>query len=308
MGTIVVSGGAGFIASHLEEKLLSEGHKVVSIDIIDRENCSNIDPLFDNHNFSYYKQDVNDTKKMLNLTKNCDFIYHLAANADVRRGGENPNIDYRQTLSTTFSILECMRINHIPDLFFASSSAVYGKKEGPLKENSGELEPESYYGASKLASEALISAYSHMNDFNALVFRFPNVVGPRLTHGIIYDFINKLSKNSRQLEILGNGKQRKQYVYIEDLIAGILSFTAKMDQGYSLYNVSTESFTDVNTIASLVCKKMDLDDVEYVYTGGECGWKGDVPFFDFDVSKAKSKGWTYKYNSTESIEKTLDQI
>ena len=198
--------------------------------------------------------------------------------------------------------------NDIKNMFFSSTSAVYGDIKGQLNEMTGGLKPISYYGASKLASEAMISSYSYMNDFNALVFRFPNVVGPRLTHGVIFDFIRKLKKDPKKLQILGNGKQNKQYVYVLDLVKGIADFSERMEKGYNLYNISTESFTDVNTIADLVCERLGLDDVKYEYTGGECGWKGDVPSFDYDVSKAKDHGWKYSFNSTESVRETLRNV
>ena len=308
MSKVVVTGGAGFIPSHLEDILVEKGYDVISVDMIEKERCHNIKHLMDMDNFDYIQMDVTDTESFVKLTRDCDFIYHLAANSDIQNGGQNPSIDYKNTFQTTHSVLEAMRINGIKNMFFSSTSAVYGDIKGQLDEMTGGLEPISYYGASKLASEALISAYSYMNDFNALIFRFPNVIGPRLTHGVIFDFIRKLKTNPKILQILGNGKQNKQYVYVTDLVKGIYDFSEKIENGMSLYNVSTESFTDVDTIADLVCERMGLDDVEYEYTGGDCGWKGDVPSFDYNITKAKEKGWKYTYNSTESVKETLRNV
>jgi len=189
-------------------------------------------------------------------------------------------------------------------MFFSSTSAVYGDRKGLLDENTGGLQPISYYGACKLASESMISAYSYMNDFNALILRFPNVIGPRLTHGVIFDFIGKLKKNPKKLQILGDGKQNKQYVYVLDLVKGIFDFSERIEDGVSQYNVSTESFTDVNAIADLVCERMGLDP-EYEYTGGSTGWKGDVSSFAYNVEKAKERGWHYEFDSTGSVRETL---
>lgn len=305
---VFVTGGAGFIPSHLEDILVEKGYDVVSADVMDAERCRNISHLMDRKKFKYIKMDVTDVDALAKATEGCDYIYHLAANSDIQNGGQNPIIDYTNTFQTTRSVLESMRKNEIENLFFSSTSAVYGDIKGKLDEMTGGLKPISYYGASKLASEAMISAYSYMNDFNALIFRFPNVIGPRLTHGVIFDFIRKLKKDSSKLQILGNGKQNKQYVYVIDLVKGIYEFSEKIEKGLSLYNISTESFTDVNTIADLVCERMGLKDVEYQYTGGNCGWKGDVPSFDYNVDKAKARGWKYQFSSTESVRETLRTV
>lgn len=305
---VFVTGGAGFIPSHLEDLLVKEGYDVTSADVLDPEKCSNIKHLMGCENFHYVKMDIRDVDSVIDITKDCDFIYHLAANSDIQVGGQNPSVDYNNTFLTTRSVLESMRVNSIPNMFFSSTSAVYGDIKGKLNEMTGGLQPISYYGASKLGSEALISAYSYMNDFNALVFRFPNVIGPRLTHGVVFDFIRKLKKDPSKLQILGNGKQSKQYVYVCDLAKAIDDFCNVIEPGYNLYNISTESFTDVNTIADLVTERMGLDDVKYEYTGGNCGWKGDVPSFDYDVTKAKAKGWKYQFNSTDSVRETLKNV
>lgn len=305
---VVVTGGAGFIPSHLDDILVNEGFEVVAVDAMDESRCYNIKHLMEKDNFRYVKMDITDVDSFVKLTEDCDFIYHLAANSDIQNGGQNPVIDYTNTFQTTRSVCEAMRKNGIKNMFFSSTSAVYGDIKGQLDEMTGGLKPISYYGAFKQSSEAIISAYSYMNDFNALVFRFPNVIGPRLTHGVIFDFIRKLKKDPKRLQILGNGKQNKQYVYVTDLVKGIFDFSQRIENGYSLYNVSTESFTDVNTIADLVCERMGLGDVEYEYTGGNCGWKGDVPSFDYNVDKAKKRGWKYTYNSTESVRETLKNV
>ncbi len=305
---VFITGGAGFIPSHLEDLFISKGYEVAVADVLDRRDCQNISHLFDKDNFTYHKIDVANTEKMLVLTKGFDEIYHFAANANILKGSNDPNIDYHNNLETTHSILECMRRNGIRDLFFASTSAVYGNMEGDLAEDAGPLNPLSYYGASKLASEALISSYAHMNDLRALVFRFPNIVGPRLTHGVIYDFICKLKRNPKRLQILGDGKQSKQYLYVEDLVNGIDLFAGNMEEGYNVYNVSTTTSTNVDTIADLVCERMGLDDVQYEYSGGPVGWKGDVRSFAYNIEKARRHGWTFRYESTEAVRVALENI
>ena len=304
----VVAGGAGFIGSQLVDRLLDKGYEVLAVDMIPVDKAKNIAHLSDRRGFEYMPMDMN-TDEFIEVCKGADEMYHLAANSDIRSGGQDPHIDFDNTLCTTRSALEAVRTNGIPGMFFSSTSAVYGDKKGKkLTEDEGDLRPISYYGASKLASEALISAYSYMCGFDSLIFRFPNVVGPRLTHGVIFDFIEKLERDPSRLEILGDGRQNKQYVYSQDLVGGICDFMSHGYKGYNVFNISTESFTDVNTIADIVCKGMGLDDVKYEYTGGSCGWKGDVPSFDYDISKARSEGWTFRYNSTQAVEATVSAV
>lgn len=176
-----------------------------------------------------------------------------------------------------------------------------------MDENTSELKPISYYGAAKLGCEALISAYSYMNDMESLIFRFPNVIGGRLTHGVIYDFINKLREKPNELEILGDGKQTKPYIHVQDLIHAIEHFYLKTDKGVALYNIGVEGSTSVNRIADMVCKEMGLNDVKYSYTGGNVGWKGDVPEFEYCLHKVHNAGWRAVLSSDEAVQKTVHQ-
>jgi UDP-glucose 4-epimerase len=195
-----------------------------------------------------------------------------------------------------------MTANRIRKLFFASTSAVYGDKRNiTISEGEGDLRPISYYGASKLASEAMIHSYSHMNGIDALILRIPNVVGPGMTHGVIFDFVNKLRRDPTKLEILGNGKQRKHYIHISDLMSAISTLSYDISGGVKIFNLSAESSTTVDEIAAIVCDVMGLKNVRFEYTGGESGWKGDVPSFEFDISKIKRTGWKCRYSSTEAV-------
>ena len=304
MASAFVTGGAGFIASHLIDLLLEKGYSVTAADVIDWKNAVNLRHI-DDDRFSYLSMDVSDRDALTEATKGADIIFHMASNSDIRSGCDEPSLDIRDTLQTTVSVLEAMRANRIKRMFFPSSSTVYGDKGRKLTEDTGDLSPLSYYGACKLASESLISAYSFQNELDALIFRFPNVVGPRMTHGVIYDFIRKLKKDPGKLEILGDGNQRKQYVYVKDLVKGIVDFSENIEKGVSVYNISTDSFATVKEIADMVCERIKVDP-EYVFTGGACGWKGDVPTFEYDISKAKAAGWKYQYDSIEAIRKALE--
>ena len=302
----LITGGAGFIGSHLADLLLCRGWSVVSADVT--ENIGNISHLIGTDGFDHIRMDVNDTPELCKAAKGCDMIFHMAANSDIRASGKDPDIDFRNTLTTTKSVLECMRINGPKRLFFPSTSAVYGDRGiQRLSEDLGCLEPVSYYGACKLASEALVSAYTYMNSFSSVIFRFPNVAGPRLTHGVIFDFIDKLRKNRDELEILGDGNQDKQYVHVLDLVRGIVKFTEDMASGTRTYNISTGSSVTVRRIADIVCEEMGVSP-KYIYTGGRTGWKGDIPCFRYDISKAEREGWVYNHDSEGAVRETVRSV
>lgn len=310
--TILVAGGAGFIGSHLIDQLLMQGHKIICADKLVYNNMENIKHHLDNKNFIFEKADLSkqDNSDQLFDSYKINTVYHLAANSDIQKSGKEPGIDFTDTLLTTHCLLESMRKYNSKCLFFASTSAVYGDKNKELlKENTGDLMPLSYYGGAKLASEALISSYVAMCNIKALVFRFPNVVGPRLTHGVIYDFIKKLKANPEVLEILGNGTQCKPYIYVTDLIAAILQQTASWSEGMSVYNISSlGEGTTVTGIAEMVVKKMALYNARFHYTGGDRGWKGDVPKFQYDISRILETGWHPTYSSDAAVEKTIEDV
>lgn len=311
MENIVITGGAGFIGSHLAGKLLENGNKVISVDNFELGKRENVQEYLDNPNFELVEMDVSKVDKfsMLLQEKHIDRIYHLAANSDIQKSAIVPGVDFTNTFGTTYSVLEGMRRNGIKKLFFASTSAVYGDKSGVnLTEDIGGLSPISYYGGAKLASEAFISSYAYMNEMEVLIFRFPNVIGPNLTHGVIFDFIKKLNNNPNELEILGDGTQCKPYLYVIDLVDAIVEYSMKQGKGVEIFNIGVDTATTVKEIADMVCRKLGLSQVEYRYTGGNVGWKGDVPAFQYDLSKIYNTGWKPKHNSNESVQATLDSL
>lgn len=310
MRTLVV-GGAGFIGSHLCDALLKAGHEVTCVDNFSLGTKENIAHLISESRFHLYEKDATKRIELQEVfeAEQPEYVFHLAANSNIQASAANPDVEYLNTYTTTYEILACMRMYGVKRLFFASTSAVYGdKKDTVLDENTSGLSPISYYGAAKLGSEALISAFSYMNDIHALVFRFPNVIGPRLTHGVIFDFIKKLDKDCTHLEILGDGRQTKPYIYVTDLVEAILQFMYVKDAGVTLYNVGVEGETSVTTIADIICDERKLSEVKYQYTGGEGGWKGDVPRFRYCVDKIHAAGWRAKYSSDEAVRKTVQVV
>ena len=311
MENILVTGGAGFIGSHLVGRLLSEGNKVIAADNFTLGRKENVEAYAKNPDFELAEMDVQniDELEALMSKHKIDRVYHLAANSDIQQSAKDPMIDYRNTFNTTYGVLEAMRITGCKKLFFASTSAVYGEKtDVNITEDIGGLAPISYYGGAKLASEAFISSYAHMNDLEVLIFRFPNVIGPNLTHGVIFDFIKKLKANPEELTILGDGTQCKPYLYVLDLVDAIYNYSMKERNGVEIFNIGVENATTVKEIADMVCERLGLKNVKYKYTGGNIGWKGDVPRFQYDLSKIKATGWKPEHDSNGSVKATLDSL
>ena len=301
----LVTGGAGFIGTHLVRELLNRGIEVVCVDNFTLGNRENVDCFLENPNYKFYNLNIEETEKFCETLKDerIDIVYHLAANSDIQKGGRMPSVDFNDTFMTTYSTLEFMRKNEIKKLFFASTSAIYGDKKELLTETLGGLSPISYYGGAKYASEGFISSYTFMNDLNTVIFRFPNVIGPNLTHGVIYDFVRKLQNNPNELEILGDGHQTKPYLYVLDLVDAILQFTLdkEMKQGVEIYNAGVETATSVTTIANIVCEVLGYNNVKYNYAGGIGGWKGDVPKFQYDLTKIHMMNLLEKRSNTLKI-------
>jgi UDP-glucose 4-epimerase len=314
---ILVTGGAGFIGSHLIDRLLYDGHDIIVADklIFGKKNIQHLlsnEDLIQNNRFKFYQMELTEQNNVdkLFIENNIDVVYHMAANSDIQKGGKEPEVDFNDTLLTTRSLLEGMRKANVKKIFFASTSAVYGEMpDVELTEIIGGIKPVSYYGGAKLASEALISSYVSMEDMNAVIFRFPNVVGSRLTHGAVFDFIHKLQRNPHELEILGNGTQCKPYIYVLDLVEAIIKLTKEIKSGEEIYNISVRSKgTTVTHIAEIVLDEMGLRNVEFKYTGGDRGWKGDVPQFQYDISKVLSTGWEPNYTSDEAVRQAVKDV
>ncbi|MDI6708753.1 MAG: NAD-dependent epimerase/dehydratase family protein [Candidatus Thermoplasmatota archaeon] len=299
---ILVTGGAGFIGSHLVDRLLRAQAKVTVYDNLATGNKDFLKEHFSDENFRFIEGDLLDLNKLKEVMRAQNSVFHLAANSDVKKGTDKTNLDLEQNIIATHNVLEAMRLNKVKKILFPSTCTVYGENiPFPIPEGYAPLLPISLYGASKLACEALICAYCHSFDFQAWIVRLANIVGSRATHGIVLDFINKLNRNKKELEILGDGKQRKSYMLVEDCIDAMLFLLESSKDKVNIFNLATEDTVEVNKIAEIVVEEMHLKEVSFRYTGSERGWRGDIPKIQLSIEKLKKLGWKPRYNSEESI-------
>ena len=299
---LLVTGGAGFIGSHVCERLLEEGHTVVAVDDLSLGDGSNVAGLAALDSFTLVVADASDVSVMRELftTQHFDGVYHFAANSDIARSHADPGIDFQNTLQTTYAVLEGMRQSETRRLVFASTSAIYGEAAGQLREDHGPLLPISHYGAAKLASEGFISSYGENYGIQSWMPRFPNVVGDRATHGAVYDFVRKLRKDNRRLEVLGNGEQVKPYLHVSDLLDAIFLAQEKLDAKVNYFNVAGSTRCTVKRMAEIVVEESGFQ-AEIVFTGGDRGWIGDVPSVEYDTAKIASLGWAPRLDSEAAV-------
>ena len=313
---VVVTGGAGFVGSHLVDKLIAEGHQITVIDNLSSGRLENVKQWLDNTLFNFVEADLKDPASWVECFGNTDAVYHYAANPEVRVSVTNPEIHYRENLESTFNVLEACRKKKVPLMVFASTSTVYGEpKLMPTPETYQPLEPISIYGSVKLACEVLIQTYTKLYPMKVVALRYANIVGPRSTHGVISDFIDKLKANGKHLEILGDGTQTKSYLYIEDAIEATLRIERLLEReevSYDVYNVGSEDQVNVKEIADIVADKIGLKDVKYVFKSASRdgrGWPGDVKVMLLDISKIKTMtGWKPENNSKQAVEKAVQRI
>ncbi len=304
-----VTGGAGFIGSHLVDALIQNGHTVTVYDNLSSGNKQFIQHHLSKEDFIFAKADLLDLKRVTQEIQGHDIVFHLAANPHVRLGETQTDLDMKQGVIATYNVLEAMRLHDIKKIVFSSSSVVYGETPGSLlPETYGPTLPISLYGAGKLGAEGLISAFCGTFDFQSWIYRFANVVGIRGTHGVIVDFIEKLRKNTKQLEILGDGKQCKPYLYVSDCVDGILYGYTHSHEKMNLFNLSCDTTTTVTRIAEMVVEEMGLQNVIFRYTGGIRGWRGDVPRFQLDPKKINTLGWNATLSSDEAVRKAIRDV
>jgi UDP-glucose 4-epimerase len=298
-----VAGGAGFIGGHVVERLLASSDAQVKVfDNLTSGSESRLADARADDRLELVVGDLGDIDLLTRQLAGIDHAYHFAANPEIARAVEEPAIDFWQGTHLTNNLLEACRINSVPRITYASGSGVYGDRGSePAREDAGLLHPISTYGASKLACEVMMSAYCHMFGMHAVAFRFANVVGPRQTHGVTFDFVRRLLSDPGRLQILGDGSQSKSYIHVSDVIDAMILVAEQGWEGFEVFNVSTDEYTTVREIADMVVEALGLSGVEYAFTGGERGWKGDVPIVRFDSTKIRARGWSNRHSSTEAL-------
>jgi UDP-glucose 4-epimerase len=307
---ILVTGGAGFIGSHLCDRLLERGGRVWCVDNLRLGRCRNIAHLEALPDFRFIDLDVLDRPALAALFAEAAFdaVFHMAANSDIAAGTANFQLDLELNQLTTVAVLEVMQAHGVKRLFFASTSAIFGETDAVLYEDFAPLRPISFYGASKLAAEAYISVFAHTFGGRAVVLRFPNVVGERATHGVIYDFMRKLEADRGKLEVLGDGRQSKPYLYVRDLVDAMLTAWDKADAPLAVYHAAGIGTTSVREIAEIVVAAAGRPDTRIVFTGGDRGWPGDVPRFRYDISRLQALGWQPQRHSTDAVRYAVERI
>ena len=296
----LVTGGAGFIGSHLVDALIEKGKKVR---VVDNFSSGRMEFLsHHNDEVEIIECDLLDFESVKSTMQGIETVHHLAANPDIRLGTQVTDTDLKQGTVATYNILEAMRINNVRNISFASSSAIYGEAEGmPTSEKYGPLLPISLYGASKIASETMITAWIGTFGGKAWIHRFANIVGPRGTHGVIFDFIHKLKKTPNRLEVLGDGFQEKSYMSVSDCVNSMIHLVENEKKDVNLFNLGTGDTCSVRRIAEIVVEESKIEHVSIEYTGGKRGWAGDVPKTFLNVDKLLETG----FNPTRMSEETI---
>ena len=303
-----IAGGAGFVGSHLTRALLRRSdQEIVVYDNLASGSEAHLEGVLDDPRLRLIVADLQELDRVVDEMAGSDHVYHFAANPDIAAAVNDPGIDFWQGTYLTHNVIEAARINSVPRITYASGSGVYGDRGSEeVDEEFGPLIPISTYGASKLACEAMLAAYSHMFGIDAVVFRFANVVGRRQTHGVTYDFVRRLLEDPTQLRILGDGTQSKAYIHVDDVVSAIWTLTDQGWTGIEVFNAGTGDYLTVTEIADLVVERLGLENVRYEYTGGRRGWKGDVPVVRFRSEKLAALGWRCRHTSAEALLDSID--
>lgn len=304
-----VTGGAGFIGSHLVDRLMAGKNTVTVYDHLSTGRREHLKTYLGHPRFRLVKNDLSNLKALTRAMAGHDFVFHLAANSDIMAAMLRPALDFEQGIAMTFQVLEAIRVNQVKQMVYTSGSGVYGDRGlTVLKEDRGNLHPISMYGAAKLSSEAMISAYSFLYGIQAWIFRPANIIGSRPTHGVIYDLIQKLKKDPEKLTVLGDGTQSKSYIHVSDVLDGIFFALKQRRDKVNIFNIASESAIEVKKIVAIILEEMKLKGTVLSYGKKGRGWKGDVPKVRLAIGKLKRLGWRPKLNSEQAVRKTTREI
>jgi UDP-glucose 4-epimerase len=308
MHTVFVTGAAGFIGSNLVDRLLADGHTVIGWDNLSTGQRDFLTPARAHPAFRFVEGDNLDLAALTKAMAGCDFVFHLAANADVRFGLDHPRTDLEQNTIATFNVLEAMRAQGVRRVAFSSTGSIYGEAEViPTPETAPFPVQTSLYGASKLAGEGLLSAYATGFGFQVFIFRFVSILGERYTHGHVFDFYRKLRANPHEIEVLGNGKQRKSYLYVQDCLSAMLTVIGTSAAAVNVFNLGADEYCNVDQSLGWITAHLGLNPTRH-YTGGERGWIGDSPFIFLDTQKVRALGWKPTLTIREAVIRTLEYL
>ncbi len=308
INSALVTGGAGFIGSHVVDGLVASGSRVTVLDNFTTGRRQNLSQHLGKSGFRVVEADVLDRPALQTAIEGCEAVFHFQANADVRGGPTQTRIDLEQNTVGTWNVLEASRVAGVRDFVFASSATVYGEPSVfPTPERYAPLQT-SLYGASKLACEGMIQAFSEYFGLRSLVFRFVSWVGERYSHGVVVDFVRKLRTSPQTLEILGDGRQRKSYLHVLDGLAGVFAAVERSTARTAVFNLGHHDFMPVTEVATIVASEMGLSDVEWCFTGGARGWVGDSPFVHLDTTAIRGLGWEPRISIDEGIRRTVRHL
>jgi UDP-glucose 4-epimerase len=303
-----VTGAAGFIGSNLVDRLLADGHQVIGFDNLSTGRMEFLQNALESASFDFIQGDLLDKAALSAALNQSEMVFHLAANADVRFGTQHPSKDLEQNTIATFNVLEAMRENDVHRIAFSSTGSVYGEaRVFPTPEDAPFPIQTSLYGASKLACEGLIEAYCEGFGFKAFIFRFVSILGERYSHGHVFDFYKKLNLDPTRLSVLGDGHQKKSYLYVQDCIDAILMAAEQPEGGVQIYNLGTDDYCEVDQSIRWICDHLELTPL-LEYTGGDRGWIGDIPFIFLDCSRIRGLGWEPRVSIQDGVIKTLQYL
>lgn len=304
----IVTGCAGFIGSNLVDRLLTSGHEVLGIDNFSTGQIRFLENAMSHRGFQLCEADLKHPEQYAAQFADAEAVFHLAANADVRFGTEHPRRDLEENTIVTFNVLEAMRAHGVKNILFSSTGSVYGEAAViPTPEDGPFPVQTSLYGASKLAGEGMIAAYCEGFDMRAWIFRFVSILGERYTHGHVFDFYKKLKSDPTRLPVLGNGKQRKSYLYVQDCLDAILTAYEKATGRVNVFNLGVDNYCEVNDSIGWISEALGVTP-KLEYSGGDRGWIGDNPFIFLDTARIRSLGWTPKFSIRDGVLKTVDYL